>query len=231
VTAPRLSCRDLQVRRGARFTLEVPALELAAGSVTALWGPNGSGKSTLLLACAGLLDVSAGRVALDDGAAHAGRAPGPLELRRQSVLVLQEPYLLKGSVQRNLMFGLALRRLPRAARQQRVSETLAGLGLDELQDSDVSRLSGGQRTLVAVARALALKPRVLLLDEVTRDLDAAHRQVVQRAVQQLAARGCAVLLATHDHETVDALAGRRVQLENGLIIGDAPHSLSSHGDN
>jgi iron complex transport system ATP-binding protein len=112
-----------------------------------------------------------------------------------------------------------------------VSETLAGLGLDELQDSDVSRLSGGQRTLVDVARALALKPRVLLLDEVTRDLDAAHRQVVQRAVQQLAARGCAVLLATHDHETVDALAGRRVQLENGLIIGDAPHSLSSHGDN
>ncbi|MFH1807556.1 MAG: ATP-binding cassette domain-containing protein [Pseudomonadota bacterium] len=222
MSAPLLRCQALQVKRGAGFVLQVPALELTAGSITAVCGPNGSGKSSLLLTCAGLCDVAEGTVVLDDGSLHGGPAPAPVAFRQRAVLVLQDPYLLRGSVERNLSWGLGLRHVPGPERSARVSQVLSALALTDLARSDVARLSGGQRTAVAVARALVLRPELLLLDEVTRDLDAPHRLAVMETVRTLAAAGSAVLLATHDHDLVQHLAHRRLELRDGNIVDDAP---------
>ena len=110
---PLLRCRELRVRRDNGFVLELASLELEPGSVTALMGPNGSGKSTLLLSCAGLCDLERGRVALDASRFHEGRAPASTALRQDVVLVPQDPYLMRGTVLRNLGLGLRLRHLPR----------------------------------------------------------------------------------------------------------------------
>jgi ABC-type multidrug transport system ATPase subunit len=216
------------VRRAAGFELRVPELELERGSITAVAGPNGSGKSTLLLACAGLLDVAGGAVELDGGPYHRGRAPAPVAARRQVALVHQDPYLLRGSVRRNLSWGMRLRSVPRVERQQRGEQALKALGLDEsFALENVARLSGGQQTLVALARALALRPAVLLLDEVTRDLDEHHRAAALESVRSLAREGTAVLLATHDSEIIDTVAHRRVRLDGGSIRGQGAAALTS----
>ena len=169
-------------------------------------------------ACAGLLDLAGGRVDLEDSPYHQGRAPAPAHLRQKVVLVPQDPYLLRGTVLQNLSWGLRLRRVPASERRTRSAGTLTALGLEDVAQEDALRLSGGQRTLVAVARALVLCPAVLLLDEVTRDLDSQHRQAVVEAVRKLvSSQGTSVLLATHDQEIAQQLANRRVNLRDGRI--------------
>lgn len=212
-----LACRALRVRRTPDFELSVPELELDAGTITAAAGPNGSGKSTLLLACAGLLDVAAGRVDLEGSSYHQGRAPAPAVLRQRVVLVHQDPYLFKGTVRRNLSWGMRLRRIPVSERRRRSADILTALGLEGFAEQDVGRLSGGQRTLVAVARALVLEPAVLLLDEVTQDLDVDHRRAVIETVEKYAANGTAVLVATHDREIADTIADQRVSFADGEV--------------
>lgn len=214
-----LSCQDLRVERAAGFVLRIPSLELETGTVTAVTGPNGSGKSTLLLACAGLLDLAAGRVTLEGEPFHEGLAPAPALLRQRAVLVPQTPYLFRGSVLRNLCWGMRLRRLPGSEQETRAEAVLATLGIEALAGHDARRLSGGQQTLVAVARALVLRPALLLLDEVTRDLDQVHRPAVVRAIRaHVADHGGTVLLATHDRNAVELLADRQIHLENGWLI-------------
>ena len=212
-----LSCHDLRVRRADSFLLDVLHLELEAGSVTAVCGPNGSGKSTLLLACAGLIDLDGGEVHFQGQPYHRGRAPAPASQRQRLVLVHQDPYLLRGTVRRNLSWGLRLRRVSKVERRQRSAEVLSALGIEDLTLRDVGCLSGGQKTLVAVARALVLHPEVLILDEVTRDLDEDRRLAVMAAFGEQAKRGAAILLATHDREIVEQVANQCVALEDGRI--------------
>ncbi len=222
-----LSCRDLEVRRASGFVLRVPSLSIGPASATAVCGPNGSGKSTLLLACAGLIELSGGQLELTDPHLPEGRAPTPLQHRRRVVLVPQDPYLLRGSVERNLSWGLKLRQVSRGEQRSRIAEVLGALAIEDLAASDAGRLSGGQRTLVAVARALVLRPGVLLLDEVTRDLDRQHREAVLDAVRGLPLHGSSVLLATHDLEIADRLAGVRIELQDGQIAtGEQPSKQS-----
>jgi ABC-type multidrug transport system ATPase subunit len=212
-----LACRDLFVQHGD-FELRIPALELEAGTVTLVCGPNGSGKSTLLLACAGLLDLKGGSIDLCGELFSSGPAPAPARRRRQVVLVPQDPYLLRGTVRRNLSWGLRLRRVTRAQRLHAIEAVLSTVGLDGYANTRVHQLSGGQRTLVAVARALVLRPNVLLLDEVTRDLDRSHRRAVATAIHELAGQGPAVLLATHDTAMVETFPQRRVVLRDGRMV-------------
>jgi ABC-type multidrug transport system ATPase subunit len=215
-----LRCRNLRVRRKTGFLLEVPRLDLDPGTITAVSGPNGSGKSTLLLACAGLIDLDGGAVNCGDQLIHRGRAPAPAKFRRRTVLVHQDPYLLRGTVRRNLHWGLRLRRVPKTERHRRSAEISSALGIADLMLRQAASLSGGQQTLVAIARALVLRPTVLLLDEVTRDLDANHRLAVVKAIEQRATRDSAVLLATHDRDLMEQLASRQVTLENGKVVVD-----------
>jgi putative ABC transport system ATP-binding protein len=184
-------------------------VDLTIGSgATALLGPSGSGKSTLLRLLNRLADPDAGSVRLQGTDV---RELDPLELRRRVALVPQLPSPVPGSVADNVRFGPALR-----GGHVDVGEklALAGLGPD-FAGRDAERLSVGEQQRVMLARALALEPEVVLLDEPTASLDEGARERVEEALVGLS--GQSLVLVTHDAAQAERLAGRIVRLEDGRV--------------
>jgi ABC-type lipoprotein export system ATPase subunit len=176
-------------------------IELAAGQLSAVTGPSGSGKSTLLHLLAALDLPSAGEVVVLDTPVSTLDATGRARLRRDHVgLVTQGTDLVPFLTAReSVELALALRGVSREGASARARETLASVGLDELSGQRVARLSMGERQRVAVARALAARPQLLLADEPTARLDEANARAVGRLFAELAATtGTAVVCATHD---------------------------------
>lgn len=199
------------------------SLDVAPGEVVALLGPSGSGKSTLLRAVAGLEPLSAGRV-LWDGTDLAGVPPH----RRGFGLVFQDGQLFPHrDVGGNVAFGLAMAREGRAARRARVTELLELLGLGGFERRDVASLSGGERQRVALARSLAPRPRLLLLDEALSALDRALRERLAGEVRAaLVATRTTAVFVTHDHDEAFAVADRIAVMDVGrLLQAAAPAEL------
>ncbi len=207
-----LACH-LRVRRGP-FELDA-ALGASAGEVVAVVGPNGSGKSTLLRGLAGLVDVD-GTVTLDAVDATATAA-----YRRAVGWVPQDGALFPHlSARDNVAFALGGRR-----GRSRADELLAGFGIADLADRLPAQLSGGQGQKVALARALARDPRLLLLDEPLAALDVTARADVRRVLRDhLAGFAGATLVVTHDPVDIVSLAHRVVALDHGRVVQDAPVS-------
>src|SRR5215210_6517205 len=156
-----IAVRRVSKRFGDFVALDSVSLAIAGGSLTALLGPSGSGKSTLLRVIAGLEQPDAGEV-LILGEAVTGLAPQ----KRGVGFVFQHYAAFKHlTVRENVAFGLKIRKRPKAEIAERVEELLALVQLDGLADRYPSQLSGGQRQRMALARALAVQPRILLLDE------------------------------------------------------------------
>ncbi|MEU4512600.1 ATP-binding cassette domain-containing protein [Nonomuraea wenchangensis] len=196
---PALACRTLSCRAGGRTIIEDLTLEFEPGERVALMGPSGSGKTTLLTTLAGLLPPAAGRVLV--GGVPLDEQP---ELRAGLALVFQS-YGLLSLLTAAENVEVALRA---AGRPPREAMRLAAQALDRLRvarfaDHLVEELSGGQQQRVAVARALALRPRVLLADEPTAEQDATHRALVLDELLAIAAQGTTVVLATHDPEVAE----------------------------
>lgn len=212
-----LRLEGVRVVRGGRTVLEVPSLRVDVGERVALTGPVGAGKSTLLLAAGGLIDLAAGQVAAFGLSFHAGRAPGVLALRRRMTLVAQEPCLFSTTVHENLAAGLAYRGVGRAERHRRCDAWLERLGLEALARRPAGHLSGGERRLVALARALVLEPELLLLDEPTTHLDRAFLPRVESLLADALPPATTVLMATHDAAQAARLAGRHLALEDGRL--------------
>ncbi len=215
-----------------RFRLEIDALDVRAGGVLALVGPNGAGKTTLLSLLAFLVRPSSGRLEFLGGDPWAG-GDRDVPARREAVLVTHHPYLFKGTVADNVAFGLKLRRVPDEERASRVREALAQVELDGWERRSVSGLSAGQAQRIALARALALRPRVLLLDEPTANLDAplaARMEAVLRATGH--ERGTTVVFSTHNFSQASRLAddilflseGRRVEFSHENCFSGAAES-------
>ena len=188
------------VRYGDHTVLEGVDLTARAGEVLAVTGPSGSGKSSLLGVVAGLVRPAAGHVTWDGEPVRLDDArPG-----RRAAVVLQGYGLLPVlTAHENVELALQLAGAPRADVGPRAAAALerAGLGPDELtRDRLAEELSGGQMQRVAVARALAVDPRLLLADEPTSELDGGTRDVVLAALRRLADDGAVVVLATHDAE-------------------------------
>ncbi|MDP3767959.1 MAG: ATP-binding cassette domain-containing protein, partial [Dehalococcoidia bacterium] len=163
----KLSLRDVVVRRGTVEILRVPQLDVLEGEVLAVLGPNGAGKSTLLQALALLERPVQGEV-LFEGRPVAGRE---LALRRRMAAVFQESLLLDRTVQANAELGLALHRVERSERSERVRPWLRRFRIEHLANRSARSLSGGEAQRVSLARAFALEPEVLLLDEPYSALD------------------------------------------------------------
>lgn len=215
--------QDLQVAFELPERDVVVDLEVEAGRTTALIGPNGSGKSTVCSVVAGLLDAENGQVVLGgrvldgpDGFVRAGR--------RQVALLSQEPGVFAHmSVLGNVVFALRCQGVSRAEATRRARAELAAVGADHLASRPGGALSGGQAARVALARALATGPRLLVLDEPMAALDVTARQEMRRLVaRRCAEEGLTLLLVTHDVLDLTALAEDVVVLDRGRVVEQGP---------
>jgi sulfate transport system ATP-binding protein len=218
-----IAARGVTKRFGEFVALDDVSLEVPDGSLTALLGPSGSGKSTLLRIIAGLEEPDSGAVEI-----HGTDATRVPPQRREIGFVFQHYAAFKHmTVRENVAFGLKIRKQPKARVRARVDELLDVVGLSGYADRYPSQLSGGQRQRMALARALAVEPRVLLLDEPFGALDAKVRAELREWLRRLHDEvHVTTLLVTHDQEEAMAIADHIVVMDHGRIeqVG-APRDL------
>jgi tungstate transport system ATP-binding protein len=199
--------------------VRVDRLDVREGEVLAVLGPNGAGKTTLLQLLALLERPARGEVRFD-GEPVAGRE---LALRRRMAAVFQDPLLLNRSVEANVAVGLALRGLSARERRGRVERWLARFGIEALAARSARRLSGGEAQRVSLARAFALEPEVLLLDEPFSALDQPTREaLLDELASVLAETGVTTVFVTHDRDEAARLADRVAVLAGGRILQAGP---------
>ena len=185
------------------------SLLIGAGAPTVLIGPNGSGKTTFLRAAMGLIVPSSGQVTWGGAAQSAPLA---------RAIVFQRPVMLRRTALGNLHYALESAGVPRIERQRRANELLSLVDLEGVGDRPARRLSGGEQQRLALARALARKPRVLFLDEPTASLDPAATKAIEELIRSVSARGVKVVMATHDLGEARRLAGDIVLLHRGTVV-------------
>ncbi len=210
-----LSVDHLTVRFGATVAVDDVTLSLQTGQVLAVLGPSGCGKSTLLRAVAGLEQLTSGSVAYD-GEDLAGVPTH----RRGFALMFQDGQLFEHqTVAGNVGYPLRLRHESRKAISARTAELLELVGLTGYGQRRPATLSGGERQRVALARALAVRPRLLLLDEPLSALDRTLRERLAEELREiLLAAGTTALLVTHDHDEAFAVAGRMALMRAGRLV-------------
>jgi iron complex transport system ATP-binding protein len=219
-----LSTTGLVIERGGRRILGGVSMELAAGSVLAIVGPNGSGKSTLLRGMAGLWEAVEGTVTYDGrDIRHLHRQ----EIARLITYVPQEVHFgFEFSVREIVLMG----RYPYRGRFEREKdedikasdEAMKRADVVHLADRSVTALSGGERQRVLIARSLATRARVLLLDEPTANLDIDHSLEILELCRSLADEGRAVAIATHDLNAVCRFADQVALVDSGAIVAKGP---------
>jgi sulfate transport system ATP-binding protein len=224
-----ITTRGVSRRFGDFLALDDVSVEIPSGSLTALLGPSGSGKSTLLRVIAGLERPDAGTVQID------GRDATSLPPQRRGVgFVFQHYAAFKHmTVRENVAFGLKVQRRPKAEVHRRVDELLDLVQLPGLAERYPGQLSGGQRQRMALARALAVEPQVLLLDEPFGALDARVRKELRAWLRRLHDEvHVTTVIVTHDQEEAMEVADRIVVMNHGHIeqVGD-PRSLYEHPAN
>ncbi len=203
----------LCLRVRGRALLEDVTLRLEAGPRTVVMGPNGAGKSLLLRLCHGLIRPSSGTVrwALDD----------PAQLRRAQAMVFQRPVLLRRSAAANIRYALSVSGVPRGRRGALVDEALGQAGLAAAAGRSARVLSGGEKQRLALARAWALRPQVLFLDEPTANLDPAATRQVETMVAAIGALGTKIVLTTHDLGQARRLANEVIFMHRGRVVEQA----------
>jgi len=205
----RIEFEDVTVTAGTVTILKRVTLAFASGLPTVLIGPNGAGKTTLLRTAMGLIAPSGGRIR------WAGET-APAAIRR--AIVFQRPAMLRRTAGGNIRYALRAAGTPRSRRRAEEEELFAQVGLQHLRKRPARRLSGGEQQRLALARALALDPAVLFLDEPTASLDPAGTKAIEDIIQDIARRGIKVILSTHDLGEAKRLAGEIVLLHRGRVI-------------
>jgi polar amino acid transport system ATP-binding protein len=214
---------DVHKRFGNTEVLKGVSLSVGSGEVTALIGRSGSGKSTLLRCMNGLEPINSGRIEI---AGHAVTSePKALRRLRQDVGIVFQSYNLFPhlTIERNITLALtSVKRLSRSEARAIAKEVLAQVGLSDKLDSYPEQLSGGQQQRVAIARSLALRPSVMLFDEVTSALDPELTGEVLRVMERLAAGGMTMILVTHEMSFARNVADTVVFMHDGRITESGP---------
>ncbi len=214
---------------GATHVLKDVALSIRPGEFFAFLGPSGCGKTTLLRLIAGFSQAQTGQVLLD------GQDVAPLPPWKRDIAMVFQSYALwpHMTVAKNVAFGLEERRLPRGEIDRRVAQALELVGLSAFAERRPAQLSGGQQQRVAVARTIAIEPKVLLLDEPLSNLDAKMRVSVRRELRALQQRlGLTTIFVTHDQEEANTICDRIAVMDGGKIqqVG-TPMELYEHPAN
>lgn len=207
---PLITLQQSAVHFGAVQALRGVSLTLHRGERLALVGANGSGKTTLLRLLHGLVIGSGRNEHVADGK------------KLVLAMLFQRPFMLDVSVRRNVLLSLWLRQVPRGERADRCARALARVGLQTLADRAARTLSGGQQQRLALARAWALQPDVLLLDEPTASLDPGAKREVEALIEDLVQDGVTLVFSTHNLGQAKRLATRVVYLEAGRLVVDLP---------
>ncbi|MFD1719667.1 ABC transporter ATP-binding protein [Georgenia deserti] len=201
-------------RFGETAAVDSVDIAIPEGRITTLLGPSGCGKTTTLRMIAGYLTPTAGTIRI--GGADATRTPPD---KRELGMVFQSYALFPHmSVADNVGYGLKLRKVAKAERRERVAETLDLVGLGHLADAKPGRLSGGQQQRVALARAIAIRPRLMLLDEPMSNLDARLRLQMRAELRRIQSEtGLTIVLVTHDQDEALELSDQMVLMQDGRV--------------
>lgn len=212
---------------GPRTVLRIPSLTVRQGEILVLLGPSGAGKSTALRLL-GLLEApSRGRVEFHANGKIVSHATASIEERRLITMIFQRPLLLSRSVRANVAYGLRLRGEPDS--RERIGAVLERVSLSHLADARPRTLSGGEMQRAAIARALVIEPRVLLLDEPTAHLDPFNVRLIESLVrEQNQQYGTTIVFVTHDMFQARRLATRVALLFDGEVIEVAPTEAFFH---
>ena len=218
-----------KVYAGGVVAVDDISLEIESGEFLVLVGPSGCGKSTLLRMIAGLEEVSAGTIAIDD------RDVTELPPRSRDVAMVFQTYALYPhmTVRENLGYGLKVRKTPKAEAVRRVNEVASMLGLEQLLDRRPAALSGGQRQRVAMGRAIVREPKAFLMDEPLSNLDAKLRVGMRAQLSSLHTRlGTTTVYVTHDQVEAMTLGHRVAVMRTGRIQQiDTPQALYNRPEN
>lgn len=199
---------DVGLAFGGVTRLTGLSFDIPAQGLLAMLGPNGAGKSLCLRIAAGLEAPQSGHLEWQAGT--------------QVAWVAQKPILLRRSVWANLIFALKLARCPAAQRPERAVHLLDMAGLADRKRQPARSLSGGEQQRLALVRALAAKPQLLLLDEPTASMDPANTRAIEQLIAAVKAQGISLILVTHDRDQARRLADQVVFLHQGRLIEQTP---------
>lgn len=208
---------DLMISRRGRRLLQIASVTLGEVGCTVIVGPNGAGKSLLVRALCALQAVDQGQVKWAGLAPDAGR-------RHRVGLLLQRPVLLRRSALNNLIYTLRATGHSRKSAKQFALDLLAKAGLEAVEQVAAHRLSGGEQQRLALARALALNPDMLFLDEATANVDPASTLVIEQQLKQAIDSGLSVVMVSHDIGQVKRLADEVLLMHNGEIVEQSSKS-------
>jgi tungstate transport system ATP-binding protein len=212
-----LEIRNLRVERGGALLLDLPTLQIEEGEIVSLIGPNGAGKTTLMQTLASLVKPSSGRLSFrgEEIDSHSSR----LLYRRRLAMVFQEALLFDTTVFENVASGLRIRKLRRTEIEGRVTAELERFGISRLRTRSARTLSGGEAQRTSLARAFAVKPEILFLDEPFASLDPPSRESLLGDLERiLRETRTTTLLATHDRTEALRLSDRIAVMNGGRIL-------------
>jgi tungstate transport system ATP-binding protein len=199
---------------GGRRIIDEVSLTINAGSRTVILGPNGAGKSVLLRLCHGLLAPTSGRISWS--------APDGSNGKRRQAMVFQRPVMLRRSALANVAYGMKVVGVGATERDARARAAIERVGLTHLADRPARVLSGGEQQRLALARAWALHPEVLFLDEPTANLDPGATYEIEAAIQAIHTSGTKIVMVTHNLGQARRIADEVLFLHNGRVAERAP---------
>jgi len=207
----------LQRIYGSRTILDIDRLEVTSNSIYTLIGPNGAGKTSLLKILAFLDKPTSGQLNFDGRPVRFNENHLQI-LRKRVVLLDQTPILFTGTVWQNIEFGLKIRKIPKVERKKRVSTMLELVGMEKFRNFDCQGLSGGEVKRIALARALVLRPDVLLCDEPTANVDGENQEIILKILKQInREERTSIIFSTHYLSQGQRLADHTLLLQNGSL--------------
>lgn len=218
-----LECRGIEKRLGGKLVLKGLDLAVAQGEILSILGPSGSGKTTLIRLIAGLADPDGGEIIVAGRKVFGPGVNARIETRGVGYVFQDYAVWPHMTVAGNVAFGLQLAGMGRAEREARVREALASVAIGELAERFPDQLSGGQQQRLALARSLAMRPEVILLDEPLSNVDAALREHLRLEILQLVrAHGTTAIYITHDQSEAMALCDRLAVMQEGRLLQVGP---------